>query len=286
MTLPRVTAPLHGRNVVVTRSHPGRLATLLRGHGADVLDVPTIEFVDPDGGNAALDDACAKARAGHYDWIVVTSPTGARRLQQGLGRAATEPDVRVDTGTGTGTGTDVDVDVDLGIERAHVTPPRALVAAIGPGTAAALGAAGMSVTLVPHHATAEALVAAFPNGSGRVLQIRPAVARNVIAPSLRAKGWHVDEVVAYRTIARTVDKGLLKSLQRADAITFTSPSTVHRIATLVANTALPPVVVSIGPVTSRALVDHGITPTAEADPHSLDGLANALVDIFAPIGAP
>ena len=100
------TRPLFGRQVVVTR--PGRrprpMRDRLRAVGAEPVEVPVIEIVDPADEGAAL--AAALGAVATYDWVVVTSANGASRLLAGLHDAR-----------------------DLGGVR---------VAAIGPGTAAAL----------------------------------------------------------------------------------------------------------------------------------------------------
>jgi uroporphyrinogen-III synthase len=67
----------------------------------------------------------------------------------------------------------------------------------------------------------------------------------------------------------------------ADAVAFTSSSTVERTVDLLGVDGIPPIVVSIGPVTSGAVRAAGLHVTTEADPHTLDGLAAALTDALA-----
>ena len=63
-----------------------------------------------------------------------------------------------------------------------------------------------------------------------------------------------------------------------DWITFTSASTVRFLAEAAGGT-LPegPRLASIGPATSAALREHGREPDLEADPHTPDGLVDALI---------
>ena len=108
-----------------------------------------------------------------YDWLVLTSANGARRFLADLRDAR-----------------------DLGgVE----------VAAIGPGTAEALLRGNVRADLVPDRFVAEALLDAFPaapaDRQGRVLLARAAVARDVLPDGLRARGWTVDVVDAYKTVA-------------------------------------------------------------------------------------
>ncbi|MDQ4097333.1 MAG: uroporphyrinogen-III synthase [Actinomycetota bacterium] len=43
---------------------------------------------------------------------------------------------------------------------------------------------------------------------------------------------------------------------------------------------MPPLVVCIGPVTSKTARKRGVTVAAVADPHTLDGLVSALVAVL------
>ncbi len=118
--------PLAGRRIGITRPEEGALGARLRALDAEVVHVPLISIADPDDGGAelrgALDDLAA------FDWLVVTSSNGARRV----GEAA-------------------------GIHR-HVR-----LAAVGPATAEALAAtAGRPVDLVATVPRAEGLLAEFP----------------------------------------------------------------------------------------------------------------------------
>src|SRR5205823_10502777 len=64
--------PLFGKRVLVTRprDQAGELVERLESMGAEAIEAPMIRIVPPED-YAALDDACA--RAGTFDWIVVSS---------------------------------------------------------------------------------------------------------------------------------------------------------------------------------------------------------------------
>jgi uroporphyrinogen III methyltransferase/synthase len=240
--------PLFGRRVVVTRAREqaSALVARLQRLGAEVIEAPAIVVADPADGGTAL--AAAVAAIGSYDWVVVTSANGARRLLGALhdGR-------------------------DLGGVR---------VAAIGPGTADALRRGNVVADLVPERFVAEGLLEAFPSppdGGGRVLLARAAVARDVLPDGLRAAGWTVDVVDSYRTEAAPVDDSLRLAIAAADVVTFTSSSTVARFVEAFGVDAVPPVVASIGPVTSATARDLGLVVDVEADEHTIEGLVTALV---------
>ena len=64
----------------------------------------------------------------------------------------------------------------------------------------------------------------------------------------------------------------------ADAITFTSASTVAAYLAAAGRAAVPPAVVCIGPVTAAAAERAGLLVAAVAAEHTLDGLVAATVE--------
>ncbi len=243
---------LAGRTVVVTRAtdQVGSLACALRDRGAIVVELPVIAIVDSADEGAALIAAADRAVDGGYDWIVVTSPNGASRVVNALkGR-----------------------------------PFSGRFAAVGPKTAEPLLGTGHVVDLVPANAVAEGLLAEFPaptNGAGesRVLLARAETARDVLPDGLRAAGWVVDVVVAYRNVAPDVDPEALVAASTADLVIFTSESTVHRYHGLFAGSAVSSVVpvdaACIGPISAAAALSAGHR-VVEADSHSVAGLVDAV----------
>ena len=244
--------PLFGKRVVVTRARAqaSGLVVQLRRLGAEPIELPVIEVTSPVDGGSAL--AAAIRRLSDYDWLVLTSANGAHRVMNALRDAR-----------------------DLGGVR---------VAAIGTGTAGALAAANIKADLVPARFVAEGLLEVFPTppvGGGRVLLARAAVARDLLPDGLRASGWDVDVVEAYRTVAAPVSDEDRAAVSTADAVTFTSSSTVDRFVEAVGADAVPPVVASIGPITSDTVRRRGLTVDVEATEHTVGGLVAALVAHFA-----
>jgi uroporphyrinogen III methyltransferase/synthase len=156
------------------------------------------------------------------------------------------------------------------------------LAAIGPGTAAALGRFGVHADLVPDRFVAEALVDAFPapvSTGERVLLARAERARDVLPEGLAGKGYRVDVVPVYRTVTAEPDPAELERVRAGDfdVVTFTSSSTVENFCRLVGPIAGEFSVVSIGPVTSATAVAAGLRVDVEADPHDIDGLVAAVL---------
>jgi uroporphyrinogen-III synthase len=116
-----------------------------------------------------------------------------------------------------------------------------------------------------------------PEPGGVVLFPRAADVSGTLTDGLRSKGWRVDEVVAYRTAPGTPDPGAVADARRADAVAFTSSSTVRRTVELLGIAGVPPVVVSIGPATTAAARAAGLAVAAEADRPTIVGLVAAMV---------
>ena len=140
----------------------------------------------------------------------------------------------------------------------------------------------MVADLVPERFVAESLLGEFPPGPGRVLLPRAAVARALLPDGLRAKGWEVDVVEAYRTERVPPSEEQLVAARRADAITFTSSSTVTSFVESAGREAVPPVVACIGPVTAETARSCGLVVDVVADVHTIDGLVDALVVALRP----
>jgi uroporphyrinogen-III synthase len=243
--------------VTRARHQAGQLSEKLRELGAEVVEIPAIEIVPPES-YADLDGALGNL--GQYAWLIVTSANGVEALagrMRVLGMVA---------------------DAFAGVK----------IAAVGSATARALQGLGLRAAVTPAEYVAESLVEALGDRvqGERVLLVRAMVARDVIPDSLRARGAEVDVADGYRTVIpdRSVTEvGTIfgSSGHGVDAATFTSSSTVTNFLNLLraAGVGVPRDLraVSIGPITSRTLRENGWEPTAEANPHDLDGLVAAVV---------
>lgn len=185
-----VASPLDGLTVAVTRAarQNAPLRDLLSSRGAQVVELPLTEIVDPADGGAARD--AALARAAEHEWVVVTSPNGAERTARFLAGAAGRPKVAV----------------------------------VGEATARALGCA-VALTAEPAHAAA--LAEQFPAGTGSVLLVQGNLADDTLHHALDDKGWTVTRVEAYRTVHRSVDSASIERARDADLVLFASGSAVR-----------------------------------------------------------
>jgi uroporphyrinogen III methyltransferase/synthase len=153
------------------------------------------------------------------------------------------------------------------------------IAAIGPGTTAALRDHGIEADVVPERFVAEGLLEALdgePLEGRRVLVARAAEARDTLPDGLRERGAQVEVLALYRTVAEPLSEAQTEALERATYVTFTSSSTVRYFLSATGTLPEGARAASIGPVTSATLREHGLEPAVEAERHDIDGLVDAL----------
>jgi uroporphyrinogen-III synthase len=261
---------LSGRRILITRARhqADALAQALESHGAAVLAVPAIRIEPPTSWNA-LDAALQTLE--QYDWLVLTSVNGVESFAARLRMLA---------------------ETKLSGSQLLLPPARGLrVAAMGPATARALEAQGIAVDVIPEQYVAESLAASLRNRvfGQRILLVRAKVARDVLPAELEKVGARVDIVEAYQTVVPQESSVALRRIfsvpgQAPDAVTFTSSSTVTNFWRLLEESGLvwpPPLAAaSIGPVTSRTLLAHGIEPVIEARVYTIPGLVDALCEWY------
>lgn len=251
-------APLAGQRVLVTRAahQAGKLSEGLRALGAVPVEVPVLE-IRPPVDFAPLDAALRQLDI--YDWLIFTSANTVRAM--------------------------VERSAALGISFACAPTPK--VAAVGEGTATAARDAGFAVALVPQNYVAESLVDGLAGQAEgeKILLARAEIARDVIPDVLRSTGAIVEVVDAYRNVMPESAPALLRAAleQGIDAATFTSSSSVTHLADAAraAGIAFPFAgvkAVSIGPITSATLREHGWEPAAEANPSDIPGLITAVAE--------
>jgi uroporphyrinogen-III synthase len=143
--------------------------------------------------------------------------------------------------------------------------PLPRVAAVGPGTAEALRAAGVEPALVAARSTQEGLVEALRprlDPSAHVLFAGAEDARDVVERELGA-----DSIALYRT-----EPVRPESFPEGELVVLASGSAARSFAAL----GLPRPCVSIGPVTSAEARRLGLEIVAEAETHDLEGLVRAV----------
>jgi uroporphyrinogen III methyltransferase/synthase len=131
--------------------------------------------------------------------------------------------------------------------------------------------------VVGDRAVAEGLVDALDGVPvRRALIARAAEGRDVLPDALRERGAEVDVLALYETVPEPLDDSTAAAAREADYLLFTSASSVRFFAQA-AGQLSGPKLVSIGPATSAALREHGAAADLEADPHTPDGLIDAVL---------
>jgi len=251
--------PLFGRRIVVTRAREqaGKFSSLLREHGAEVTEVPTIRIVPPESW-AEVDRAIEELAS--YRWIIFTSVNGVAAFMNRLRERGR--DVR-----------------DLKGIRA---------CAIGPATAEELERFGIVPDLVPTDYRAEGLAEALRGEEvrgARVLLPRAERARDVLPSVLEERGAELTVAPVYRTVTPDEDVETLRGIFRersVDMITFTSSSTVTGFAEIFSGE--PPAgvlegvaVACIGPITAQTAEELGMTVHVQPESYTVPALAEAIV---------
>jgi uroporphyrinogen III methyltransferase / synthase len=249
--------PLAGLRVLVTRARQqaSALSSRLAELGAVPLEYPTIE-IQPVDDPAPFDVAIREV--GRFGWIVFTSTNGVDAFWDRL--LASGQDSRSLAGV--------------------------QICAIGPSTAAALAARGITADWMPREFVTDSILDGFKAhdlAGVAVLLARADIAPPLLADGLREQGARVTEVTAYRTVPSAESRTrLLSALEqgKVDVVTLTSSSTARNLVDGIdgrLDLLEGLTVASIGPVTSRTARDLGLTVHVEAEVHTIPGLVNALL---------
>jgi len=246
---------LTGKQVLITRSaeQSKSLAQGIREMGGTPVLFPVIEILPPDSW-AAVDEALS--RLATYHWLVFTSRNGVAAVGErltALGLALTDfPDLKL--------------------------------AVVGTPTQAALAALGRSPDVLPLEFRGAALPAAmtpFLRRGDQLLLPRGDLADSFLPDTLRAKGIHVHELIAYRNVRPQVDTSALVAdlaSGRIDYATFTSSTTVVNLVELLGGAGIlaRTKIACIGPETKRVAESLGLRVDLVADQATSSSLVMAI----------
>lgn len=252
--------PLFGQRILVTRTRQqaSDLRMKLEDLGAEVLEAPTIQIVDPsEEDSAALDEAVQQIAS--YDAVILTSANAVNALADRLAKAGLD---------------------SRALAGVHLS-------CIGAATGQALfDRLSCRADLIPARSIAESFVRELLDAAGlagkRVLLPQADIARPLLAKGLQDAGCRVDVITAYQT--QPVDalpEDVLEALRNGevDWITFTSSSTAQNLADLLGDEAAllnNCKLASIGPKTSATMLKRNMSIAVEAEQHDLAGLIAAI----------
>lgn len=151
------------------------------------------------------------------------------------------------------------------------TKPGPRIAVVGQSSANLARAAGFNVQLVSPSSDASGLWRAI---APLARDHHVCFPRSALAPVPTISGLHISAPIIYNVLPRDFDTDIVEQVQ---IVTFTSPSAVSSVMKRVASLALP--VVSLGPTTSVALRNAGVTLITEAKQRNMRAVALAAQEV-------
>jgi uroporphyrinogen III methyltransferase / synthase len=160
-----------------------------------------------------------------------------------------------------------------------------MIGVIGPMTGEALKSHGIKPDICASTFIAEGLLKELLSSSNvkekKFLLVRSDIGRTVLSEGLRNEGAYVEDTAFYITkIAELSSYSLIQIKKGAlDIITFTSSSTVHCFFKQIDPDEIGrnTIIASIGPQTSKTLLQYGITSFIEAEEYTTEGLVKAIL---------
>ncbi|MBX3094707.1 MAG: uroporphyrinogen-III synthase [Cryobacterium sp.] len=240
--------PLAGWRVLVPRGGEwgNSIAASLRGHGAEPVISPMVNFASTDRVDE-LADALTRLRSGDFDWVLITT--------------AATVDVLVSQ------------DVDL--------PPRTRLAAVGENSVSALRLGGYPVDFtLAGDQSAENLIEKWSVERGsRVLILSPEAPWIELEGVTRSLGLHAETVVAYRTVGISVPDEVRSGVAEGTigAVLVTSGSVAKQVRDQLSPLPADTLVAAIGPRTAFDARALGIEIDVIAEELTEEALIGALV---------
>jgi uroporphyrinogen III methyltransferase / synthase len=141
----------------------------------------------------------------------------------------------------------------------------------------------LTADLIPEQFRAEALADCLSErvAGRRVLLVRASRGREVLAQQIVAAGGRVDQVVAYSSQdVQQVDPAIHKQLRQGqiDWITVTSSAIARSLVQLFGDDLSRTKLASISPITTSTLGELGCQVAAEANPYTMEGVVQAILN--------
>ncbi len=236
--------------VLITRprAQADDFAEKLRAAGFEPIFFPIIE-IRPIEENVALQRALEKLNC--YEWVIFTSVNAVDVVFENYSPLLLEE--------------------GLGVR----------FAAIGPKTAEALQARGVTPDFVPDEYVAEAILPGLGDLKGKwVLLPRAEIARKALLEAIANAGGITHEIAVYKTLPVQLDPDGIAALKSGvDVVTLTSPSTVQNFVAIAKQNGLDPLnlpnnplFACIGPITEQAAWNEGFQNIVVAKEYTTEGL--------------
>ena len=256
---------LNDKKIIITRAQEqtSEAREIFRKNGAKVFDLPSLVIGPPDDWSP-LDNALKEITT--FDWIIFSSANGVRNVEDRMR------------------------EIGLSLSKISKTIQ---IAAVGRKTASLLSDIGAKISFVPPSFVADSLVEYFPQSQKGLKLLIPRVqtgGRTILSDSFKSQGAKVTEVAAYESSCpKDIPQKTIDALNSGeiDIIAFTSGKTVINSVSLFnkyfGQNWLKLIekikLVSIGPQTTIRCKNLIRKPDKEANPHDLEGLLKACLDI-------
>lgn len=247
------------KRILITRprTQADEFALNLRLAGFEPIFFPVIE-IEPIENNIALERALSKLEC--YDWLVFTSVNAVDVVFDRY------PLNHIGNGSGV------------------------KCAAIGPKTAEALQARGITPDFVPAEYVAESILPGLGDLRGKwVLLPRAEIARKALPEAICEAGGIAHEIAVYKTLPAQPDADGLSALKSGvDIVTLTSSSTVINFMAIGRQNGLDPLSLPgnplfacIGPITEQTAREEGLTNLVVAREYTTEGLIEVISSLEA-----
>jgi uroporphyrinogen III methyltransferase/synthase len=252
---------LYGWRVLVprTKDQAGEMSERLRLHGAIPSEVPTIS-VEPPRSPAQMERSVKGLVDGRYQWVVFTSTNAVRAVWEKF--------------------------AEFGLDARAFSGVK--IACVGEATAAKVRSFGIVPELVPSgEQSSEGLLEEFPPHDDvldpveRVLLPRADIATETLAAGLRARGWEIDDVTAYRTVRAAPPPVETREMIKSggfDAVCFTSSSTVRNLVGIAGKPHTRTLIACIGPKTAETAREFGLRVDVQPEHATVPALVDALAE--------
>ncbi len=251
---------LSGNRIITTRP-AGQSDVLVKGlekYGAHVTEFPVIKITELQESERLQR---ALNRMNSYSWLIFTSANGVEIFFRQLSLL------------------ELDIRKLYGIK----------IAVIGSATEKALNLKGVYPDYVPEKFSTKELLSGLLekiDSRDKILLIDSELSRPELTEGFRKYNIAFDEIAVYTTephnnLENKLDF-IVPECERADYITFASPSAVKAFVTILGQERikkLSAAVICIGPVTANAAAEEGMSVKAVADQYNAEGLIEKIIEL-------
>jgi uroporphyrinogen-III synthase len=245
---------LSGNKIVVTSpvDSAEKLSKALSVHGADVISIPMIKISEITL-NSSIENCLKKLET--YNWLVFTSKNGVNYFFSHWNRLFNKP-----------------------------LPTNVKTAVVGNKTGEELSKYNVNPDFVSKGNTSVELLAGLKNNclkqGDNMLLVLGNLAENTLQDGLSAIA-NIDRIDVYKTESEiiSVDDIRLFNELKYNHVVFTSASGFNNYKKLISNIDANKLV-SIGPQTTKAMINHGFKPEITAEICNNEGLVNELLNYY------